>query len=270
MVMIFSDSYVLSAQPDFNRTNPVLGWDNQITAAGTVADFEELNFPATEMANPSTNLFWRSTSLDEQYITFDLDDERTNNYIGIARHNFGSGGVVVSVEVQLFDESDWTQLIDGFVVADDNPIFIRFLDVAALRMRIKLTPLATIPEVAVVFIGTLLVIPMEIPAGHTPLIDGIVTNTTDGLSESGDYLGSIVLGQKLASTVSFQYLNSAWYRASMRPFIKNGRGTPFFFSGFPDSFPREAGYAWLTNDPRPDFIDNEWVNITLAMGGIIS
>ena len=270
MSLILSPSLVLTAPAQFDRRLPIIGWDNQITVAGTAAHSEEINFPATNVANPSTNLFWRSETTDEQYLTFALNEERSSDYIGIARHNLGSAGIVVSVEVQNFAGGDWAELVAGFVVPDDAPILIRFLELAASAMRLKFVPLATPPEIAVVYVGNLLVVPMDIPAGHTPLIDGRVTRTTSGNSEAGDFLGSIVLSQKLASSVSFQYLDDDWYRVNMRPFVRQGRGTPFFFSGFPETQPREAGYAWLTSDPRPDFIGNEWVNISLNMGGIIA
>lgn len=270
MSLILSPSLVLTAPTQFNRRLPIIGWDNQITVTGTAADFEELDFPATNVANPATNLLWRSSSTDTQYLTFALNEERSSDYIGIARHNLGSGGVVVSVEVLNFAGGEWTELIEGFVVPDDAPILIRFLENVASAMRLKFIPQAEAPEIGVVYIGNLLVVPMDIPAGHTPLIDGRVTRTTTGNSEAGDYLGTIVLSQKLASSVSFQYLDDDWYRQNMRPFVRLGRGTPFFFSGFPESQPREAGYAWLTSDPTPDFIGNEWVNINLDMGGIIA
>lgn len=270
MSLIISPSLVLTAPAQFDRRLPIIGWDNQITVAGTGADFEALDFPATNVANPSTNLLWRSTSTDPQYLTFALNEERSSDYIGIARHNLGSGGVVVSVEVQNFAGGEWVELVEGFVVADDAPIIVRFLENVASGMRLKLVPLATPPEIAVVYVGNLVVIPMDIPAGHTPLIDGRVTRTTNGISEAGDYLGSIILSQKLATSQPFQYLPSDWYENIMRPFVHRGRGTPFFWSGFPQAKPREGGYAWLTSDPRPDFIGNDWVNITLDMGGIVT
>lgn len=270
MVLILSPSLVLTAPQQFDRASPIIGWDNQITVVGTEADSEELNFPATNVANPSTNLLWRSASIEPQYLTFALNEDRSSDYVAIARHNLGSAGVVLSVEVRNFADGEWLELVQGFVVPDDAPILIRFLENVAIGMRLKLVPLETPPEIGVVYIGQLLVVPMDIPAGHTPLIDGRVTRTAAGNSEAGDYLGSIVLSQKLSSSVSFQYLDDEWYRQVMRPFVQRGRGTPFFFSGFPESHPREAGYAWLTSDPRPEFIGSEWVNISLDMGGIVT
>lgn len=270
MPLILTPAFVLSTPDQFSdATTPVLGWLNFLTVAGTSADHEEDFFPAVNMANPATNLMWKSDSTDVQYVTFLLNEEEPIDYVGIARHNFGSDGVVVEIEVRLFDGGDWSNMVEGFVVANDAPILVRFLPTTVNALRLKLTPLDSPPEIAVVHVGRMLVMPIGIPAGHTPLIDGRTTRTATGNSEAGDYLGSIVLSQKLSTSVSFQYLQDSWYRANLRPLVKEGRGTPFFYSGFPNSHPEEAGYAWLTSDPRPSFIEANWVNITLEIGGIV-
>ena len=269
MTLILSPSLVLTSPTQYDRTTPVFGWHNLVTVAGTVADLEEDFFPAANLANPATNLFWRSTSTAVQYVTFAVNEEESIDYIGLARHNLGSAGVVVEVEVRLYDSEEWAPLIDGFVVATDAPILIRFLETSATGIRLKLTPLETVPQIAVVHIGKMLVMPIGIPVGHTPLIDGRTTRTAAGNSEAGDFLGSIVLSQKLSTSVSFQFLEDHWYRANMRPMVRCGRGSTFFFSGLPSSHPEEAGYSWLVSDPRPDFIEAGWVNISLDIGGIV-
>lgn len=269
MPLILSPSLVLSSPTQYDPSSPVLGWENQVTVSGTSADSSVDFYPATNLANPSTNLMWKSESTDVQYVTFAINEEAPIDYIGIARHNLGSGGVIVEVEVQLFDSGDWSLLIEGFVVPTDAPILVRFLETTANAVRLKLTPLSTAPEMAVVHIGQMLVMPIGIPVGHTPLIDGRTTRTASGNSEAGDYLGSIVLSQKLSTSVSFQYLDDSWYRANLRPLVREGRGAAFFYSGLPDSHPEEAGYAWLTSDPRPNFIEAGWVNISFEIGGIV-
>ena len=272
MALILSPSLVLSAPTQFNAASPVLGWQNDITVAGTSADSEVDFYPATNMANPATNLLWKSDSTAVQYVTFAINEEEPIDYVGIARHNLGSAGVVIELEVQLFDSGDWSSLIEGFVVADDAPILVRFLETTANAVRLKLTPLSTPPEIAVVHIGQMLVMPIGIPSGHTPLIDGRTTRTAAGNSEAGDYLGSIVLSQKLSTSVSFRNIKATWYRQNLRPFVKLGRGATFFYSAFPSSHPEEAGYAWLTSDPRPSFtagFDSDLVEITFEIGGIV-
>jgi hypothetical protein len=268
MTLILTPAFVVTGD-DRDPTAPVLGWTNYVTVQGVSATYETGENPATNLANPATNLIWRSTSSDVQYVTFLIDEEETIDYIGIARHNFGSGGTIVEVEIRLFADDEWSTLVEGFVVATDAPILVRFLNTSVNALRLKLTPLAVVPEMAVVHVGRMLVMPIGIPVGHTPLIDGVTTRTASGNSEAGDYLGSIMLSQKLSTSVAFQYIEDSWYRLNLRPLVKAGRGTPFFYSGLPNSHPEEAGYAWLISDPRPSFIEAGWVNITLDIGGIV-
>lgn len=269
MTLIISPNLVLTPSAPLDLRMPVIGWRNQVTMAGIEADFQDEAFPVENLANPATNLFWRSTSLEEQYLTFALDESQPVDFIGIARHNLAASGAILSVEVQLYDDGEWLELIEGFVVRDDSPIIIRFFENNAGAIRIKIVPFSAPPQIAVTYIGQLMVMPMGITAPHTPLIDGRDTRVTTGISEAGEYLGSIVLSQKLSTSVSFRLLNDEWYRKTMRPFVQQGRGTPFFFSGFPERHPHEAGYAWLTSDPRPDFLDAEYVNVSLDIGGVI-
>lgn len=272
MSLILSPNFILqnASEGAQDLSRPIIGWDNQVTVAGVSADHELANFPAENVANPSTNLVWTSSSTATQYLTFLLNEEAESNYLGIARHNLGSTGIVVSVEIKTAADAAWEEMVEGFVVPDDSPILLRFPDVSVVGMRLKLVPLASAPEIAIVHIGRLLVMPIGLAVGHTPLIDGRVTRTAAGTAEAGDYLGSIILSQRLTSTATFQNLDEDWYRANMRPFIKAGRGATFFFSSFPESHPREAGYAWLTEDPQPEFLAALRVNVSLVMGGIVT
>jgi hypothetical protein len=272
MALVLSPAFVLQSTTGgaFDLSRPIIGWENQIKVAGVDADSEDPENPAIHTANPSTNLFWRAGNTAEQYLTYSLNEELPTDYVGIARHNLGSAGVVVSVEVRPFADAEWVELVEGFVAPDDAPLLIRYNEIAAVAIRLKMVPLERPPEIAVVHIGRLLSMPIAPGIGYTPLIDGRITRTATGTAEAGDYLGSIILSQRLESSVSFQNLDDEWYRQYLRPFVKQGRGSTFFFSGFPDSHPREAGYAWLTADPRPDFIEGLRVNLTLDMGGIVT
>jgi len=269
MTLIISPNLVLTPPTRLDLSMPIIGWRNQVTMEGVEADYQDDANPIENLTNPATNLFWRSTSLEPQYVTFFVDESDPVDYIGIARHNLAASGAILSVEVQLFDDGEWLELIEGFVIRDDSPIIIRFFENYAGSVRLKIVPFSAPPQIAVVYIGRLTVMPMGITAPHTPLIDGRDTRVTTGISEAGEYLGTITLSQKLSTSVLFRFLTGEWYRHNMRPFVRQGRGTPFFFSGFPEQHPREAGYAWLTSDPRPSFRDAGWVDITLDIGGII-
>lgn len=68
------------------------------------------------------------------------------------------------------------------------------------------------------------------------------------MSESGNFLGRIVVGQSLETALSLQNITPSWYRSNMEPFVTAAREAPFFFAWRPGSYPRELGYAWLAKD----------------------
>ena len=109
----------------------------------------------------------------------------------------------------------------------------------------------------------------RIYVGHTPIPYGRESRVTTGVSESGNFLGRIVLGESLETSVDLQNMTPAWYRAEMDPFIAASKEAPFFFAWRPDSYPRETGYAWMTNNPKPsNQRSNGMMQISLSMGGI--
>ena len=270
MTIVISQNLVLAGATSYDPALPLIGWQNQVTATGTTADFEAAEHPAVNLANPATNLYWRSTDTVAQYLTFAVDEEQPIDYIGIAGHNFGSGGTVISVEYQQFDSVDWVELVEGFVVADDAPIIVAFRETLVSNIRIKLTPDGSTPEAAVVHIGAMLAMTSGIIPGHTPLEVGRTTRLAVGVAESGDYLGKIVLAQIRRTQVAFRPVEGDWYWREMEPFISQGIGTTFFYAGFPQSRPRAVGYCWLASDPRPVFRDATGrVDVSLDIGGVV-
>ena len=80
---------------------------------------------------------------------------------------------------------------------------------------------------------------------------GRQSKVVNGRSEAGDFLGRIVLGEATQTQINLQNLTPAWLRTHLRPFIDAARETPFFFAWRPADYPREVGFAWLTDDPKP-------------------
>ena len=53
------------------------------------------------------------------------------------------------------------------------------------------------------------------------------------------------------------------------PFIVASKEVPFFFAWRPASYPRETGFAWMTNNPKPsNQRSNGMMQISLSMGGV--
>jgi hypothetical protein len=98
---------------------------------------------------------------------------------------------------------------------------------------------------------------------------GRTTRIVNGRSESGDYLGRIVLSDALATQVDLQNMTPAWFRDNMLPFLEAAVSVPFFFAWRFNTYPGEVGYVWLTDDPKPvNQRPNGMMQVQLSMEGV--
>jgi hypothetical protein len=277
MAVVISGSLVLSdvlaVTGPVTADNPIVGYENLVTTANVSSTTEDVDWPVTNLANPSTNLKWvgatESPAADE-YITLALNTVDDIDYIAVAKHNWGSAQITVSVEV-LDDGSPetWTEVITETLLATDDPVIFRFTEQAVTSIRIRLQPGAEAPQAAVLYAGKLLVLQRRLYVGHTPLTYGRTSKVTNAKSESGNFLGRIVLNQSTRSSVPLANLTPQWFREYLWPFVLDSKENPFFFAWRPSSYPRECGFAWMTNDPIPtNALANGMMSITLEMSGI--
>lgn len=127
-----------------------------------------------------------------------------------------------------------------------------------------------IPRCAVLYCGKLLVLQRRFYVGHVPINYGRKVNVISGQSESGQFLGRIVTGRATATSVALQNLTPTWVRQNLVPFLRAAEDQPFFFAWRPQTYPREVGYAWLTNNPEPmNQRPNGMMSCTLQMSGIV-
>lgn len=268
-MIVIAKTLSLAAPPDPNWTtanNPVIGWRNILTPAMVMATSEDSLFPASNVANPITFLKWKSLISTDQYLTIDTGahEPATVDYIAIARHNLGSMQIPIAIEG---DIGGWESLLDDVVLPDDKPVIFRFAPIALSNIRIKMFEGNGIPEIAVVYFGRLLILQRRIYVGHTPITFGRKTKKINGRSESGQYLGSIITTESLATSLSMQNITPAWYRENLDPFLANK--APFFFAWRPEEYPREVGYAWQTGDANPsNQRANGMMQVQFAMNGI--
>lgn len=271
-MIVISNALALSPSLVLSANHPVVGWQNLVTAGGIAADHEDADYPAVNLANPSTSVKqqWRSDSTAEQYVTFTVTSESEVDYVGIARHNFGSAQIEVSVEYPDPDnEGEWLELIEPHLLANDEPAIFRFEPTFLSTIRLKMVPDATAPRLAVCYVGKLLVLQRKIYVGHTPLNLGCQAEVQTDISESGEFLGRTLLREERSTSVSLQNLTPDWYRENMAPFVLAARSRPFFFAWRPSEYPEEAGFAWATNSPRPvNQRSNGMVSVSLSIGGL--
>lgn len=268
MALLVHDNPLLGPIPH-DPDLPFIGWHSVLTPAGIAADFELEEDPASDLANPDTSLVWRSGSTEPQTITFDLPPVMVD-YLGIARHNLGSGGTGLSVEALGTDTDEWMPLLHQRLFGSDGPIILRWPPLLLSQLRIVLEPDVVAPEIAVCFVGRGLVMPLGIFSDQTLPFYARRTEVAVGVSERGQFRGRIETGRGRSTSLGWQYLDADWYRREMDPFVELGQGTPFFFSGFPRTRAREAAFCWLTNDPQPVESAPDWVAINLAMDALLT
>lgn len=91
-----------------------IGYDNAVTISNVSADSEQTNYPATNLANPATNLLWKSDSISAQYVTVDVDATQNCDYIGIVGHNFGTASCDVEIQGQTVEGGAWSTIVPDF------------------------------------------------------------------------------------------------------------------------------------------------------------
>lgn len=251
MSLVISQNFVLTdSTPEFPVTldHPVIGWHSIVTAANIVADNEDANFPASNLANPSTHEGWRSDDDGTQYLTVTTGYVDDIDYVGIARHNFGSEQIPVRIE-----DGAGNILVQEVMLPDDSPALFRFTAQSLATVKIRMAANAgQLPRAAVVYVGKLLVLERRIYVGHTPLTQARKINVQNGRSESGNFLGRIVLGAWRETVIPLSLLSPGWYRDhGGDEFLAVAQETPFFFGWRPETYPYEIGYCWLIEDPMP-------------------
>lgn len=247
-----------------NENNPLVCYHNVVTASGLTASSENVDFPVTNVANPATDLIWKASSAALTTIDISNDTSETVDYVGIVGHNFGTAGIAVRLQVDT--GSGYVDLTTDVIPDDDSPLLFRLPSQQALiwdTIRIRMAAGSAAPQLAVVYCGQTMVLQRRLYVGHTPINMGRSVAVVNGISESGNYLGAVIVGQMFESQIDIQNMAPGWYRLVLDPFIEVCKSTPFFFAWRPETYPDEIGYCWVTNDPRPE---NQRPNGMMSIG----
>lgn len=238
-----------SQKPDY----PIIGWRNAVTSANVAATSAALGYPASNLANPSTANYWLADDANSppsttQYLTVS-DLSSAFDYVGIARHNFGTAGSRVTIQV--YNGSTWVDVTVGIIPSSDDPLFFKFAQQNYTQVRVKIEAGSIEASAAVLYVGLSLVMQRRLYVDHVPLPYARVVGSPPVFSIGGSYLGRIITNQKRQSVAKFKLLDPTWVRQNMTAFFASAVDSPFFFSWRPQSYPLEVGFATLANDPMP-------------------
>jgi hypothetical protein len=267
-MIVISPNLVLSPVYAESAWLPAIGWQNLVTITNVAATSADADYPVTNLANPNTTLHWESLVATEQYLTVTLSTDQAIDYLAVARHNFGTAGIICSVEGLTADDGAvWEELCPEQTLADDAPVLFRFVPTVLIGVRLRLQPSGTAPEAAVMYVGKLLVCQRSVQVGHVPLPMGRRRTMINNRSEDGEFLGTVQTGEGLSTSADLQNFEPAWFRENFKPFLD--AAPPFFFAWNPLYYPDEVGYAWLTNDPQPQLSHLVgYISVTLQMDGL--
>lgn len=270
-MIVLSGYTVLSAAEAEYLENPIIGWHSLVNIDNVSADYADADYPIVNVANSSTASKWRSSSALAQTIEVLLASEEAlpADYVAIAGHNFGTARV--SVSFQAFIDGEWETIINPFVPKDDAVIMLRFAKRELGNVRLALGAGIAVPEIAVLYVGELLVFERSLKpdADYLPPIFGTKKIFSDGRSEAGDLLGRVQLGQYAVANGEFEHLDYEWSETKLKKFLDVSGTTPFFFAWDPVLKPKDVGYGLLDNDPLPT-VDpvTGLVSLKLQMSGV--
>ena len=148
----------------------------------------------------------------------------------------------------------WFKIADNFFLPDDAPFLVRWTADAFRDVKLTILPGGSDPpQAAVLYVGKLLVMERGIDIGtdHVPIKFGRHANVATGMSETGNFLGRVMLGEYRESKAEFKHITPTFYRQQIDPFIAASKITPFFWVWNPSEYAAEVGYAWMINEPQP-------------------
>lgn len=274
MSVYVSSSFVLVGdEAGLSLDHPVIGWDNIVTTTNIATTSDLTGYPRTNLANPATHLKWKAVTTDDYYISVLFNGRTDIDYVGIAKHNFGSAGIAVSLGYNIGSPAVWHEVVAEYIPANDEPILLRFkqpVDSAYIQIKLRSVAGSAPAEAAVVYVGKLLVLPRKIYQGLTPINYGRVARATNGKSESGNFLGRIVTQEFVQTKIPLSLISPDYYRDHIDAFLNACQEVPFFFSWRPQSYPHEVGYCFMTNDPVPvNEAPHGLISIALEMTGVV-
>ena len=252
-----------------DANSPLIGYDNKVTASNIAATDSASGYPVTNLGNISTAEEWRANSTGVKYLTATTGGVDVD-YVAIARHNFGSAGIAVSVET--YDGSTWTEVCEAVLLPDDRPVIFRFDEDSPTAVRLKMATGTEAPRCAILYVGKLMKMQRNLYVGHTPITLNPEPNVITGMSENANFLGRVTTGRSASTSISLQNLDAGWYRTHMSPFLAAAETRPFFFAWRPQGYPREVGFTWISGKmPMPkNQRSNGMMQVELNLRGIIS
>jgi hypothetical protein len=245
MAAVITQNLVLGQNVLLTNGNAgVLGYENAANFGNISATSETDDNPVTNLINPATAFAWQASSNADQTITINTDGAQVD-FIGIARHNLDQDGLSVTVK---FNTS---VVVPQQAVTNEQVVMYVVNSAAPGTVTIEIKGATDPATIAVLYVGKAVKLERNIYVGHTPITMAREVDEITGVSQSGEYLGTILKNQTRLNQVSLKNLTPQWYRENLDPYFAQVPRVPAFFAWRPVDYPTEVGYVWLEGNPKP-------------------
>lgn len=257
---------------------PVILWQNIITATGITASAEETGYPVTSLANGLTYDRYRAPVTGDSsgltYIYIDAGAVVSCDAFGIAAHNLGTIGATITVygsdtagidssSVQLGTETPTT----------DAPLLSLGTSISHRYWIVEINP-GTVTSTSSIDIGVL-----YIGAStrferclRAPFAPGPLNRRTDfytNTSMNGQFTGRSIIRRGFQGSVSIQNMTATWARTTFQDFVRAARTAPYFFAWNPDDYPTEVLFADTSEDIGASYTgDRDRMSAEWSMTGL--
>lgn len=261
--------------PDINSNNPIIGWHSILRPQDIIATEHVAGRLPVNMWNPDTSSYWQGDGVagspgasTTQYIRLINEFNAPVDYIGVARHNFGTVGFTYTIQHSTDGGSVWSNVTTPRVIATDGAIMDYFDSKTSGQFRIRLQKslsgspaIIPAPIAAHVKMGVALVLQRRIYVGHKPATISKQVRKINNGSENGQYLGAIITRSYHTTDIQQQNNTPAFVRTYIKPFINHVNGhyasnntapCTFFFAWRPSDYPDEVVYAWTSDNIVPE------------------
>ena len=242
---VISGNLVLALEAQLNQDAGRLCYKNIVNTGNISATSEVAGSPVTNMANPSTAFVWSASSTATQTITINNTSAEAIDYIGFARHNLNQPNLRVEIKF-----NGVRVLAPTGITSIQAQLFL-FNEATPSTIQIIITGASSAPSIGVLYVGRSVELERNIYVGHTPINYGRDRSVVNGVSQSGQWLGEVVLNQSLSTSVDLQNLTPEWYRNNLDPYFAQSPRKPCFWAWRPGTYPAEVGYCWVDGNPRP-------------------
>lgn len=233
--------------PPWPGNHPNIGYDsrlidNNVSVTATAGEQSK-----NALLNPATYDRWTPGATSGEWIaTF---DDGLTDYAAIAAHNFGSTGTQVEIQVTNNGGTDWNS-VGSATPDDDKPIVFLFVNQTINGIKLILTG-SDQASIGVLYAGEMLIMMRPIYGGHQPVRLNANDVFTPQISDSGQYLGRVLVRRGYKTSADFQHLKSDWYRQNFQPFVDAAKTRPYFWLWNPLEHPDDIVYAWTNNNIQP-------------------